>query len=206
MTFTSVDMIIIAIVLGSALMALLRGLTREILTIVAWVVAAIGAIYGFPMSRGIFREQLTNPMMADGAAFLVVFLVILIPALFLANHIIHRFNMADPGVLDRSGGFLFGVARGLFIIGLAYWANLQIMEEGTEPGWIQDAKLKPLVVSVAEMFPSELGALTNSTTSQNDTPDPKTNQSSAKEEETDSGYDQNDRRGLDQLITTTSEE
>jgi hypothetical protein len=65
-----------------------------------------------------------------------------------------------------------------------------------------DAKLRPVVISVAGIFPSDVEALSNSS-----------NSGSASEkspsqpvDEADSGYDQKDRRGLDQLITTTSED
>ena len=207
MAFTMVDIIILVIIIASALMALLRGLTREVLTIIAWVIAAFGAIVLLNSVRGIFRDMLTNEMIADVVAFVAIFLIILIPALLLSNHVVRRFGHTDPGILDRTGGFIFGVARGLFIVGLGYWANAMILERGTEPFWIEDARLRPIVVGVAKIFPDRIGEF--SAPAFQDGTETSNRREPIEEdrtEENEDGYGRNDRQSLDQLITTTSED
>ena len=199
MAFTLVDIIILVIVLASALMALMRGLAREILTVVAWAAASIVTIYFFPFARGAFRGFLNPPILADAVAMGAIFLIILIPSLIAAAKISSRFGRDDPGVLDRSGGFIFGVVRGLFIIGLIYWANVRILEPGAVPGWIEDAKLRPVVVAMSNIFPQADGEEPSET-------EQKTEKSKKSNKKSDSGYVQKDRRNLDQLITTTSED
>jgi len=200
MAFTLVDIIILVVVLASALMALMRGLAREVLTIVAWAAAAILTIYLFPYARGMTRGLLTSPIIADGVAMGAIFLAVLIPSLIVAAKVSSRFGRDDPGVLDRSGGFIFGVLRGLFIISLVYWANVRILEPGGVPSWIENAKLRPIVVAMSNIFPQEDTAPRSQTT--NDTKKTKTPDRVKK----DTGYNQQERRNLDQLITTTSEE
>jgi len=207
MAFTMVDIIILVIIIASALMALLRGLTREVLTIIAWVIAAFGAIVLLNSVRGIFRGMLTSDMIADVVAFVTLFLVILIPALLLANHVVRRFGHTDPGILDRTGGFIFGVARGLFIVGLGYWANAMILERGSVPPWIEDAKLRPIVVGVASIFPDRIGEFNAPAFQDREAPEERRSSvDESKSDESDDGYGRNDRQSLDQLITTTSED
>ncbi len=201
MAFTLVDIIILVVVLASALMALMRGLAREILTIFAWLAAAVVTIYLFPYLRGGARGIFNPPILADAVAIGTIFLIVLIPSLIVAAKISLRFGRDDPGVLDRSGGFVFGALRGLFIIGLIYWANVRILEPNSVPGWIEGAKLRPVVIAISNIFPQG-DSDTRSKSEQ------KTKQTSKKPDPTksDPGYDQKDRRNLDQLITTTSED
>ena len=201
MAFTMIDIIIIVLVIASALMALLRGLTREVLTIIAWVVAALIAYLLFPYIRDTFRGFLTPPLTADIVAYTVLFVVMLIPSLILANHVIRRFGHDDPGTLDRTGGVIFGVLRGLFIVGGFYWLHSIILEPGSVPSWIQDARLRPVVAGVANMFPDNIGGFNTPVFAQ-----PQSDDTTRADENEDGGYARQERQNLDQLITTTSED
>ena len=201
MAFTMIDIIILVLVIASALMALLRGLTREVLTIIAWVVAALIAYLLFPYIRDTFRGFLTPPLTADVVGYTVLFVVMLIPSLLLANHVIRRFGHDDPGTLDRTGGAIFGIARGLFIVGGFYWLHSIVLEPGSVPSWIQDARLRPVVASVANMFPENIGGFSTPVFAQ-----PPSEDTSRADENEDGGYARQERQNLDQLITTTSED
>ena len=51
MTLTILDAILVAIMLVSALLAMVRGFSREVLSVVAWAVSAFAAFYFFePLS------------------------------------------------------------------------------------------------------------------------------------------------------------
>ncbi len=204
---TGIDTAIIAVVLLSALMALLRGFVRETLTIIAWVSAVVIAIPGFRLLSGTFREYLTSPEIADAASFFVVFIAALIPIMFLTSAISRRFGRDDPGAIDRVAGFAFGTFRGLFLWALVYWGTLQIAEPGTEPELFRDATFLPVIKTVASIFPSDVGVSSSENASQAaknaDVPKPKPN---ADESPSDQGYQRNERKQLDQLIVTTSED
>ncbi len=207
---TGIDTAIAVVVLLSALMALLRGFVRETLTIFAWVSAVIVAIASFRYLSGSFREYLTSPEMADAASFLFVFVVALIPAMFLTNIISRRFGRDDPGPIDRVAGFAFGTFRGLFLWALVYWGTLQIAEPGTEPELFRDATFLPVIKGVAGIFPDDVGVSSGedaSQAAQSPKPSPQANTgSSSAEQNKEQGYDRNERQELDQLIVTTSED
>ena len=204
-----VDIVILVIVLISALMALLRGFVREVLTIVAWVAAAVVAIYLFPVLAPMARTVLMPPVLADVASFGIAFIVFLIPALILTSRAGTRFGRDAPGIVDRLGGFAFGVARGLFVVGIAYYFTSQVMGPDNEDDWLANAQLRPLVQAMANLFPQDIGALATSSQNRSETegrqerPESK---SSTNDDESDKGYGQTDRLGLDQLITTTNED
>ena len=198
------DIIILVIVITSGLMALLRGFVREVLTIFAWFGAAAIAIYLFGFVKPLARAIFNPPMLADVSAFLIVFLVALVPLFILTTQIGRRLGRDNPGVIDRTGGFLFGVARGLFLVGLAYWIHVMILEPGAIPFWAENSRLKPLIVGVGNLFPQDIDSLatsseTLSTRQERKAPD-------SRDADDDDGYAQKDRQGLDQLITTTTDD
>jgi membrane protein required for colicin V production len=205
MSLPVADIIILIIIITSGLMALLRGFVREVLTIVAWVGAALFAAFTFgyvkPLARTIF-----NPLaLADISAFLFMFLLALIPLFIVTTQIGRRLGRDNPGVVDRTGGFLFGVARGLFLVALAYWVHSIVLEPGAVPFWAKDSRLQPIITGVASIFPTDINALATSS----DAPSSRGKEPEAKKDESaqsDDGYGQQDRRGLDQLITTPTDD
>jgi len=200
------DIIILVIIITSGLMALLRGFVKEVLTIFAWVGAALIAVLAFgyvrPLSRTIF-----NPLvLADIVAFLVVFLVALVPLFILTTQIGLRLGRDNPGVVDRTGGFLFGVARGLFIVGLAYWVHAMVLEPGAVPFWAENSRLRPVITGVANLLPQDVGALSTSSETGSAPRGEPAEANTPDADKSEEGYAQKERRGLDQLITTTTDE
>jgi membrane protein required for colicin V production len=196
------DIIILVIVITSGLMALLRGFVREVLTIFAWFGAAAIAIYLFQFAKPAAEAIFNPPMLAGAAAFGVVFIVALIPLFILTTQIGRRLGRDDPGVIDRTGGLLFGIGRGLFLVGLAYWIHVMILEPGTMPFWAENSRLKPIIVGVGNLFPTDVNALTTSSETRSSTK----NEDDSKKSEAKKDDEDYDRRGLEQLITTTSDD
>jgi len=58
MVITGLDFIVVAVMLISALLAMVRGLTREVLSIASWVVAAGATLYFFPRFQQDVRDLL----------------------------------------------------------------------------------------------------------------------------------------------------
>ena len=68
------DLAVLAIVLISALLALLRGFTREVLAILSWVAAGAAAYYLHPLVLPYIRPHVPKENIAQGVAIAVVFL------------------------------------------------------------------------------------------------------------------------------------
>jgi len=99
----TVDIIVIAVVGLSALIAFLRGFVREVLTIGSWLGASLVTLYGFPLVQGRFEQWISSKMAADIVCGISLFLFTLI-LLSILSHMIARFvrGSAQPTVLTIS--------------------------------------------------------------------------------------------------------
>ena len=73
-----VDLTIIGVIAISALLAFMRGLVREVLSIGSWIGAGFFAVWAFPFVQDRFRSWLVNPDIADPAAFGAMFVLALL--------------------------------------------------------------------------------------------------------------------------------
>ena len=118
-----VDLAAIAIILVSTILAYFRGLSREILAIVSWVIAALMGfiiapyldpfINKIPIIKEILMDSCELSIMISyivGFLLSLIFLSLLIPIL---TNIIHQSNLNG---LDKLLGLCFGASRGLLII------------------------------------------------------------------------------------------
>jgi len=126
--FTIVDGVVALVIVVSALLAYSRGLVRESLAIAGWVVAAVLAFIFAPQVQPLVKEvpvigsfisdSCELSMIAGAAAIFALALVI--AALFtpLFSSVVQR---SARGGIDQGLGFLFGVARGILLVAIAYF-------------------------------------------------------------------------------------
>ncbi|MDE2582872.1 MAG: CvpA family protein [Rhodospirillales bacterium] len=118
---TWVDVAVFGVLGVSAMLGLLRGLVREVLSIAAWVGAAAAAVWARPyVLEGLAPWLPSDPTVADPIAFGAAFLGALVMLLLLTHAISRSVHRIGLGSLDRSLGLLFGLARGAALVVLAY--------------------------------------------------------------------------------------
>jgi membrane protein required for colicin V production len=162
MPVTILDLVVIGIVTISGLLAMVRGFTREVLAIGSWAVAAVVGYFFFPKAAPLVMQYITKnpPALVNGLAFGGVFLVTLFIAYIITSKLSDFILDSRVGALDRTLGFLFGVARGLLLIvvAVAFWNWLVGPEQS--PSWIKEAKSKPfldtLVARLQTALPAEI--------------------------------------------------
>ncbi|MDP3372233.1 MAG: CvpA family protein [Candidatus Paracaedibacteraceae bacterium] len=113
---TIIDGIILGISFLSALMGLVRGLTREVLGLASWIGGTALTFTGMPFVQIIARRYISNPMMADIAAAIGLFILFLILFSIISNALSGLIKQSVLGGIDRSLGFLFGVARSIIVL------------------------------------------------------------------------------------------
>lgn len=145
MVITGLDFIVLAVMLISALLAMVRGLTREVLSIASWVAAAVAALYFFPRFQDTVREMLQPNWLADISLALGIFLITLIIVSFITMRISDFILDSRVGALDRTLGFMFGLARGLLLVVVAYMFLAWLVPESNQPAWISEARSKPIL-------------------------------------------------------------
>jgi membrane protein required for colicin V production len=142
---TAFDIAVLLVIALSVLISLMRGVTREALSIASWLGAGLLAWYGFGYARELARQTIETAWLADAAALGLVFIVPLIGFKLLAAMIADRLPGGSIGVLDRTLGMAFGAARGAVIVSAAYLGLTMALTPDEQPAWIRDALVLPYV-------------------------------------------------------------
>ena len=160
MPITIFDGIVIAVVLFSALLAMVRGFSREILSIASWGGSVAAAYYLYPVLLPYARNYTDDDKIAIAGSAGVVFLVSLIVISFITSRIADFIIDSRIGALDRTLGFLFGAARGLLllVVAVAFWNWL--IDVRQRPDWVNESKSKPfldsLVLKLEAVLPQDI--------------------------------------------------
>lgn len=146
------DIAVIVVVLVFAFLAYARGFVHEVLSVAGWIGAGFITIYAFPYAQPYARDVIAIELAADLAAGVVVFIVSLAVLSMLTRAISKRVQDSALNALDRSLGFLFGMARGAVLVCLVYIAIEWMMPAQDQPGWLRNARTMPLIETGADML------------------------------------------------------
>ncbi len=113
MPITILDLVLLGVMLISGLLAMVRGFMREILSIAAWGTAALVTLYAFgkllPTAKTYFNNDTVASIVVVAGVFIGTLIVVSIITVRISDMILD----SRIGALDRTLGFLFGLARGL---------------------------------------------------------------------------------------------
>ena len=151
----AVDYIIIAILIISAVMGLVRGLLREAIAVITWVLAIILA-WSFgstlePMLGGI----LVGSPMRIWAARAIIFVFVLLLGGAVSVVLGHFVRVSMFAGMDRFLGFVFGIIRGVVIVG-AFTIAVQAMRMDEDARW-KNSRLMPYAIGVADALRGMVG-------------------------------------------------
>jgi membrane protein required for colicin V production len=139
------DLIVIAVLLVSALLAFSRGFVRELLSVAGWVGAIFATLYGFSYVKPYTRQWISIDILADATTGVAIFIATLIALTLISNALTGQVRDSALGAVDRSLGFLFGLFRGVIIVCLAYLLITWILPKEEQPEWLRSARTIPLV-------------------------------------------------------------
>ena len=141
------DWTVIALVGMSMLFAFFRGVTRELIALVAWVLGFVAAVTLTPLLGGMLPEIGNNPVFRYLLAFVAVFIGCLVLGALVAWPIASVVHKAGLGFVDRFLGAVFGAARGVVLV----MAFVLVAGLTTLPrlDWWQNAALAPPLAAAA---------------------------------------------------------
>ena len=141
------DWSIIFLVILSMLFAFFRGVTRELIALVAWVLGFVAAVALTPLLGGMLPEIGSNPVLRYLLAFIAVFIGCLVLGALIAWPLATVIHKAGLGFVDRFLGAVFGAARGaVLVMSFVLIAGLTTLPR---LDWWQNAALAPPLAAAA---------------------------------------------------------
>ena len=147
---TALDIFVILLLGGAALIGFVRGFTHEILSLAAWV-AGIAALKLFHTP---LQERLVDPVGTDAGASVLAFALLFLPAYIavklFARAVGGKARRSVLGPVDRLLGGGFGMLKGLIGATLFFLlANLATDMiyggEAERPEWMRESRTYPLL-------------------------------------------------------------
>jgi membrane protein required for colicin V production len=148
----ALDYIIIAVLVVSAALSLMRGFTKEVLSITGWIVSGYAAIFLGPSLKPLLASYITIDWAITGGAMLIVFIGTLIVFSIGGSFVASSIKGTGLGALDRTLGVGFGVLRGFFIVCMAYFGISTVLPENDHPEFITEARLRPVLQTGTKAF------------------------------------------------------
>lgn len=211
MPVTILDVIVVVVVLISAVLAMVRGFVREVLSVASWVAAAAAAYFIYPHVLPLVQPYFDSKTVATIVSAAAIFFVALIIASYITMKISDFVIDSRVGAVDRALGFIFGAVRGLLLMIVAVWFFDFLVKP--PPAWITNAQTRAILVSggdqliallpadfetwVKEKISGGSGAGTQAPQGEAPVGEPP-GETPAPEE--DSGYSPDEQGGIDQLI------
>ncbi len=150
---TGFDVIAILVILASAAAGWVRGGTREIITLLSFVLAAFIALVALPLTaplgRALVDPDWAGTILAAVASFLLIYFGIRI-----FGSVLSKRAQAHPqlGGVDRIVGVFVGAARSLVLLGAIHLVVVAAMPGERTPRWLSEAALRPVTAGAARMI------------------------------------------------------
>jgi len=159
----ALDWILLALGAGSALWGLLRGLVREVLSVVGWIASFwLGQRYATPVGEMLPLVG-SSETWRQLAGFVAVFLTVLVVCALLAGLLRKLATVVGLGPLDRVLGAMFGALRGLLlllsltiVVNLSDWRNHEYWQNSAVVDWLNQT-----LQAWRPLMPAEFGKYLN---------------------------------------------
>ena len=147
---TWLDYAVIGVFAASLALGAWRGLVREVLSVLGWIIAFLAAnLLAGPLGPAM-PQAIPTPELRVAAAYLAVFIGSLIVTSLAGLLLSKIVKAAGLGGLDRLLGAVFGVARGLLIVLAA--ALLAGLTSAPRQAFWRDSASGPLLAQAAGML------------------------------------------------------
>ena len=147
---TGFDAFAIVVILASAAAGWVRGGTREIITLLSFVLAAFLALVTLPLTAPIGRA-LVNPDWAGSITAAIASFLIVYFGIRIFGSILSKRAQAHPqlGGIDRLVGIGVGAGRALVLLGAIHLVIVAAMPGERTPKWLSEAALRPVSAGAA---------------------------------------------------------
>jgi membrane protein required for colicin V production len=136
----NLDVIILIVIAVSALIALNRGLVKEVLSIVGWVLATMSIIYLLPVCLPFTKQFVSSGLLAGILTALSIFIIFFVIWIYSTSQIIGKIRTSKLNGLDRMLGLFFGIMRAFLLVVLFNVMVSWIIPEDKQPETLTKSK------------------------------------------------------------------
>ncbi len=149
---TVFDGAVVGVIALSMLFAFVRGVTRELIALLAWVVGFFAAVAFTPLVGAWLPDFGENAVVRYLVAFILILLAALLAGALVAWPLSSVIRKAGLGFVDRFLGAVFGIARGLVLV-MAFVLIAGLTTLPRQDWWQNAALAKPLAVAALSLAP-----------------------------------------------------
>jgi len=149
---TVFDGVVLGVIALSMLFAFVRGVTRELIALLAWVVGFFAAVAFTPLVGAWLPDFGENAVVRYLVAFVLILLAALLAGALVAWPLSSVIRKAGLGFVDRFLGAVFGIARGLVLV-MAFVLIAGLTTLPRQDWWQNAALAKPLAVAALSLAP-----------------------------------------------------
>ncbi len=147
--FGGFDTVVFVIVGFSALLAFSRGISRELISIIALLIGVGGALFLFGRYQINVQNFIKPAWLADATLGLGTFGLFYLLASFILRGWAKAVRGQKPPFIDRLLGMAFGIARGLVLASLFVLVVSKSAKDGAPAEWMSTATTYPILRKVA---------------------------------------------------------
>ena len=151
----AVDYVILAILILSAIMGLIRGLLREAVSVITWFLAIVLAWTFASSVEPYLGGILVGSPMRIWVARSIIFVLVLLLGSAVGVILGHFVRVSMFAGMDKFLGFVFGLIRGVVVVG-AFTIAIQALNMDTDAKW-KNSKLMPYAIGVADALRGIVG-------------------------------------------------
>jgi membrane protein required for colicin V production len=147
------DIIVAAILVVSAGLGFIQGATREMVSVMSFLIAAVAAIYGLRITGPIGRAMIDPDWAGTVAAMALTFIIVFATLRLLGAGFVKGVQQAPVlGFLDRTIGLGFGLVRAFVFLGACNLAFTAATPASLRPKWLESATFYPMTSAAADVL------------------------------------------------------
>jgi len=153
-----VDYFIVALVILSALISLMRGFVKEALSLATWIMAFWVSLTFVDALESVLSSHIETPSVRMLVAFSILFIVTLIIGAMVNHFVSLAVKKTGLSGTDRLIGVLFGTARGVLVVSALVLLGI-LTEVNRDPWWNASAfipLLEPIAAWMAAFLPEHM--------------------------------------------------
>lgn len=136
----NLDVVFLVIVGVSALVAIARGVTKELLSITGWIFAAVSVYYLLPVVDPIMQKYIASEVLSNLVSGMVILILFCIFWVLAVDKISTQIRFSKLSSLDRILGFIFGIFRGVIIVILLQIMISSLIPEESQKGVFAESR------------------------------------------------------------------